>query len=62
MFSTRRTLAAALSLALVACGGKHGAETADAGRSTYALTLVGSANLVLHPSEKRTLQVLLARD
>ncbi len=62
MFSTRRTLAAALSLALVACGGKHAAESPDGGSSTYALTLVGSANLVLHPSEKRTLQVLFAKD
>ena len=62
MFSTRRTLAAALSLALVACGGKHPTESPDAGSSTYALTLVGGANLVLHPSEKRTLQVLLAKD
>ena len=59
---TRRTLAAALTLALLACGGKHGAESPDAGSSTYALTLVGGANLVLHPSEKRTLQVLLAKD
>ena len=58
----RKTLAAALCLVLAACGGKHGSETSDAGSGTYALTLVGSANLVLHPSEKRTLQVLLAQD
>jgi len=61
MCLTRRTLAAALLLAMAACGGKHDASP-DAGTSSYALTLVGSANLVLHPSDKRTLQVLLAQD
>src|SRR4051812_3056759 len=62
MCSTRRTLAAALCLALAACGGKHGNENTDGGSSSYALTLVGNANLVLHPNDKRTLQVLLAQD
>src|SRR5205814_3808967 len=62
MCSTRRTLAAALCLALAACGGKHGNENTDGGNSAYALTLVGNANLVLHPNDKRTLQVLLAQD
>lgn len=58
----RRKIAAALALALAGCGGNRAGESADAGPSPYALTLVGGANLVLHPSEKRTLQVLLARD
>ena len=60
--STRRTLAAALYLALAACGGKHATEQADAGASVYGLTLAGNANIVLHPGEKRTLQVLLSQD
>jgi len=62
MCLTTRSLAAALCLALAACDGDHGDESSDGGSSTYALTLVGSANLVLHPNDKRTLQVLLAQD
>ena len=60
----RRTLAAAMCLALVACGGKQGTEdtSPDAGGSAYALTLVGSAAMVLHPGEKRILQVVFAQD
>jgi hypothetical protein len=56
MCSTRWTLAVALCVALTACSGNQ-----DAG-SSYALTLVGGANLVLHPDDKRALQVLLAQD
>src|SRR5260370_31112469 len=63
MFAGRKTLAAALCLALVACGGKHAANDAfDGGTSSFALSLVGGANLVVHPGEKRTLQVLLTQD
>src|SRR5437879_13862020 len=63
MCSIRRTLAAALVLALAACGGKHNTNDGfDGGSSSYALTLVGSANYVLHPLDKRTLQVLLSQD
>jgi hypothetical protein len=62
MCSTRWTLAIALCVVLAACSGKPGAETSDGGSRNYALTLVGGANLVLHPSDKRTLQVLLAQD
>ncbi|HUJ25549.1 MAG TPA: hypothetical protein VLW85_06005 [Myxococcales bacterium] len=61
----RRHLAAALCLALAACGGKHAAEGGggfDGGTSAYALSLVGSANMVVHPSDKRTLQVILTQD
>jgi hypothetical protein len=64
MPALRRTLAAAMCLALVACGGKqgNGDTSPDAGGSAYALTLVGSAAMVLHPGEKRTLQVVFAQD
>src|SRR2546422_3333759 len=64
MLALRRTLAAAMCLAFVACGGKHGNEdtSPDAGGSAYAITLVGNAAMVLHPKEKRTLQVVLAQD
>ena len=63
MCSIRRTLAASLLLALAACGGKHNTNDGfDGGSSSYALTLVGSANYVLHPTDKRTLQVLLSQD
>src|SRR5207244_10113893 len=63
MCSNRRTLAASLLLALAACGGKHNTNDGfDGGSSSYALTLVGGANYVLHPQEKRTLQVLLSQD
>ena len=63
MCSNRRTLAASLLLALAACGGKHNTNDGfDGGSSSYALTLVGSANYVLHPTDKRTLQVLLSQD
>jgi hypothetical protein len=53
-----------MCLALAACGGKHGSEdtSPDAGGSAFALTLVGNAAMVLHPKEKRTLQVVLAQD
>jgi hypothetical protein len=64
MFAFRRSFAAALCLAIAACGGKHGNEESspDAGGSAFALTLVGNAAMVLHPSEKRILQVVLAQD
>src|SRR5438067_8732593 len=63
MCSIRRTFAASLLLALAACGGKHNTNDGfDGGSSSYALTLVGSANYVLHPTDKRTLQVLLSQD
>lgn len=63
MRSSRRTLAAALSLALAACGGKHNSDGGfDGGSSSYALTLVGSALYTVHPQDKRTLQVLLSQD
>ena len=65
MHAMRRNLAAALCLALAACGGKHGAAGGggfDGGTSAYALSLVGSANMVVHPSDKRTLQVILTQD
>ena len=63
MCSIRRTLAAALLLALAACGGKHNTTDGfDGGSSSYALTLVGSANYTVHPTDKRTLQVLLSQD
>ncbi len=61
MCLTRRTLAVAICLAMAACGGQHDAQP-DAGTNNYALTLVGNANLVLHPKDTRTLQVLLAQD
>lgn len=60
MCSSRRPLLA-LGLALAACGGDH--RNDDPGASVpYTLTLVGSASLVLHPNDQRTLQVLLAQD
>src|SRR5260370_28775713 len=63
MFAGRKTLAAALCLALVACGGKHATNDGfDGGTSSFALSLVGGANLVVHPGKKRTLQVLLTQD
>src|SRR5438105_5877463 len=63
MCSIRRTLAASLLVALAACGGKHNTNDGfDGGSSSYALTLVGSANYVLHPADKRILQVLLSQD
>src|SRR4051794_1111564 len=64
MVAQHRCLAAALCLALAACGGKHGdaSDNADAGGSAFALTLVGNATLVVHPSDKRGLQVVLAQD
>src|SRR5229473_3289621 len=41
----------------------HAANDAfDGGTSSFALSLVGGANLVVHPGEKRTLQVLLTQD
>src|SRR5437773_34935 len=59
----RRTLAASLVLALAACRGKHETNDGfDGGSSSYALTLVGSASQVVHPQDKRTLQVLLSQD
>ena len=48
---------AAICLALAACGGDHASDASQA----YTLTLVGDVNLVLHPLESRTLQVLLAK-
>jgi hypothetical protein len=62
MSASRRTLAAALCFALAACGGKHGNEGFDGGTSAFALALVGGANLVVHPGDKRTLQVVLTQD
>jgi hypothetical protein len=62
MLASRRSLAAILGLLLVACGGKHGETAPDGGSGSYALTLIGSANLQLHPGEKRSLQVVLAQD
>src|SRR4029077_18524130 len=64
MFASRKTHLAALCLALLACGGKHaaGGDGFDGGTNAFALSLVGGANLVVHPSEKRTLQILLTQD
>lgn len=60
----KRILAASFAVALVACGGNHDASSDgfDGGSSSYALTLVGNASYLLHPQEKRTLQVLLSKD
>src|SRR5438552_11812849 len=63
MSARRRTLAAALCAALAACGGERGNEAGfDGGTDAYALALVGGANLVVHPTDKRTLQVVLTQD
>lgn len=62
MLASKRSLAASLCLLLAACGGKHGEASPDGGTGSYALTLIGSANLQVHPGEKRTLQVVLAQD
>ena len=62
MLASKRSLAATLCLSLAACGGKHGETSPDGGSGSYALTLIGSANLQLHPGEKRSLQVVLAQD
>src|ERR1043166_4778729 len=65
MHAFRKNIAAALCLALAACGGKHAADGGggfDGGTNAFALSLVGSANLFVHPSEKRTLQVILTQD
>lgn len=62
MYSSRRILAAALCVSLLACGGKRGGDLSRDGPGSYALTLMGPPNLVLHPGDTRTLQVLLAQD
>lgn len=63
MSASRKTLAAALCLALVACGGNRAPSAGfDGGSSSFALSLVGGANLVVHPGEKRSLQVILTQD
>ena len=62
MFVFNRSLAATMCLLLAACGGKHGNAQPDGGTGTWAITLIGSANLTLHPGEKRVLQVVLAQD
>ena len=62
MFASKRSIAATMCLLLAACGGKHGNAQPDGGTGSYALTLIGSANLQLHPGEKRTLQIVLAQD
>ncbi len=62
MLAAKRSLVATLCLLVAACGGKHGESPPDGGSSSYALTLIGSANLQLHPGEKRTLQVVVAQD
>jgi hypothetical protein len=58
MFAQRRTIAI-FSLVLAACGGDPSGSSA--GTSGYSLTLVGAANLILHPLESRTVQVVLAQ-
>jgi len=55
-----RATAAAISMALAACGGDPAGPTAEAGQSPYTLALVGDPDLTLHPGERRNLEVLLA--
>jgi hypothetical protein len=57
MFYKRPAAAAAICVALAACGG----DPSNGGGETSSLTLVGNVNLVLHPLESRTFQVLLAQ-
>jgi hypothetical protein len=56
MPASRKLLAAASCALLAACGGKVGETQPDGGSGSYALTLIGTANLSLHPGEKRTLR------
>ena len=58
----RTSLAAAVVLALAACGGNTAAQDPGGKASPYKLGLVGSAVLVLHPGEQRSLHVILAQD
>ena len=55
-----RATAAAISMALAACGVDPAGPTAEAGQSPYTLALVGDPDLTLHPGERRNLEVLLA--
>jgi hypothetical protein len=59
MFSQRRILVVIVSIALAACGGN---DAGDGAPGSYSLTLAGSVNLVLHPLDQRTLQVVLAQE
>src|ERR1700737_4218995 len=43
-------------------GGQVGGTQPRGGSGSYALTLIGTANLSLHPGEKRILQVVFAQD
>ncbi len=62
MLASKRSLVVTLCLLLAACGGQRSQSSPDGGSGSYALTLIGSANLQLHPGEKRSLQVVLAQD
>jgi hypothetical protein len=62
MSFNRTCLAATMCLVLIACGADYAQDdAAHAGGSGYALSLVGSANFTLHPSDVRELQVVLAQ-
>jgi hypothetical protein len=62
MPALRNTSTALVCIALTACGGQDANDGFDGGTSAWSLTLVGAANLVVHPQDKRTLQVVLAQD
>ena len=55
-----RTAAAAVIAAALACGGDPPPQ--QAGGATYRLAPVGDGEIVLHPGESRTVQVILAED